>query len=171
MTKVLHGLGGVVTPFIPDRIADGYDLGPAGVAAAQRIGGKVVVTCDHATEPAQDLGHHRRRADAVHVVVAMHEDRFATLHRAREAVRGVREIDHRLRGFHLRERRSQKALRHVDGVDPTRREELTDGEGDRLFPRLVPRWGERSSERLGDRRRCRRRWKPAGGRPTPTHTA
>ena len=49
MTKVLRGLGGVVTPFIPDRIADGYDLGPAGVAAAQRVGATVVLTCDCGT--------------------------------------------------------------------------------------------------------------------------
>ena len=49
MTKVLRGLGGVVTPFIPDRITDGYDLGPAGVAAAQRTGAKVVLTCDCGT--------------------------------------------------------------------------------------------------------------------------
>ena len=49
MTKVLRGLGGVVTPFIPDRIADGYDLGPAGVAAAQRVGASVVLTCDCGT--------------------------------------------------------------------------------------------------------------------------
>jgi single-stranded-DNA-specific exonuclease len=49
MTKVLRGLGGVVTPFIPDRIADGYDLGPAGVAAAHQIGAKVVLTCDCGT--------------------------------------------------------------------------------------------------------------------------
>ena len=33
MTRAIRALGGTVVPFIPDRRADGYDLGPAGVAA------------------------------------------------------------------------------------------------------------------------------------------
>ena len=70
MTKVLRGLGGVVTPFIPDRIADGYDLGPAGVAAAHRIGARVVLTCDcgtSATEPAAAL-----RAEGIDLIITDH---------------------------------------------------------------------------------------------------
>ncbi|MEY4608070.1 MAG: hypothetical protein RL625_287 [Gemmatimonadota bacterium] len=70
MTKVLRGLGGSVTPFIPDRIADGYDLGPAGVAAAKAISAKVVLTCDCGTsalEPAAAL-----RAAGIDLIVTDH---------------------------------------------------------------------------------------------------
>ena len=49
MVRALRALGGVVTPFIPDRVRDGYDLGPAGVAAAAALGARVVLTCDCGT--------------------------------------------------------------------------------------------------------------------------
>ena len=49
ITKALRALGGKVTPFIPDRMRDGYDLGPAGVAAAKALGARVVLTCDCGT--------------------------------------------------------------------------------------------------------------------------
>ncbi len=49
MTRALRALGGTVTPFIPDRVADGYDLGPAGVQAARDAGAGVVLTCDCGT--------------------------------------------------------------------------------------------------------------------------
>ena len=49
LTKTLRSLGADVTPFIPRRIEDGYDLGAAGVAAAISGGVRVVVTCDCGT--------------------------------------------------------------------------------------------------------------------------
>ena len=49
MTRAMRALGGNVIPFIPDRRADGYDLGPAGVAAAKAAGARVVLTCDCGT--------------------------------------------------------------------------------------------------------------------------
>ncbi len=49
MTRALRLLGGTVVPFIPDRVQDGYDLGAAGVAAAQAAGAGVVLTCDCGT--------------------------------------------------------------------------------------------------------------------------
>ncbi|HVH38850.1 MAG TPA: single-stranded-DNA-specific exonuclease RecJ [Gemmatimonadaceae bacterium] len=58
MTIALRALGGVVVPFIPDRMTDGYDLGPAGVAAAIAEKAKVVLTCDCGTTahaPAESL--------------------------------------------------------------------------------------------------------------------
>ncbi|MHB1299011.1 MAG: single-stranded-DNA-specific exonuclease RecJ, partial [Gemmatimonadaceae bacterium] len=58
MTITLRALGGVVVPFIPDRMTDGYDLGPAGVAAAIAAGAKVALTCDCGTTahgPAESL--------------------------------------------------------------------------------------------------------------------
>jgi single-stranded-DNA-specific exonuclease len=49
LTRVLRGLGGQVVPFVPYRLTDGYDLGPAGVAAAIAAGASLVVTCDCGT--------------------------------------------------------------------------------------------------------------------------
>lgn len=49
MTRTLRALGGTVVPFIPDRLRDGYDLGPAGVEAARTHGARVVLTCDCGT--------------------------------------------------------------------------------------------------------------------------
>jgi single-stranded-DNA-specific exonuclease len=49
MTRALRMLGGVVVPFIPRRLLDGYDLTEAGVRAARDAGATVVVTCDCGT--------------------------------------------------------------------------------------------------------------------------
>jgi single-stranded-DNA-specific exonuclease len=49
LTRSLRALGGKAVPFIPNRATDGYDLGPAGVAAAQKAGAKLVLTCDCGT--------------------------------------------------------------------------------------------------------------------------
>ncbi|NUR32615.1 MAG: single-stranded-DNA-specific exonuclease RecJ, partial [Gemmatimonadaceae bacterium] len=49
LTRALRALGGVVVPFIPQRLVDGYDLGEAGVRAAREAGATVVVTCDCGT--------------------------------------------------------------------------------------------------------------------------
>ena len=49
MTRVLRQFGANAVPFIPRRIEDGYDLGPAGVDAALRNAVGLVVTCDCGT--------------------------------------------------------------------------------------------------------------------------
>ena len=49
MVRTIRALGGVAVPFIPDRRTDGYDLGPAGVAAALAASARVVLTCDCGT--------------------------------------------------------------------------------------------------------------------------
>ena len=49
MTRTLRALGATVVPFIPSRQTDGYDLGPAGVAAAVKAGASLVLTCDCGT--------------------------------------------------------------------------------------------------------------------------
>lgn len=49
LTRTLRWLGGSVTPFIPQRLRDGYDLTAAGVAAAKEAGATLVVTCDCGT--------------------------------------------------------------------------------------------------------------------------
>lgn len=45
-TQVLRRLGGHVEPFVPRRLVDGYDLGPAGVAAAVQAGARLILTGD-----------------------------------------------------------------------------------------------------------------------------
>lgn len=49
LTRTIRFLGGKVHPFIPNRMTDGYDLGPAGVEEAKRVCAKVVLTCDCGT--------------------------------------------------------------------------------------------------------------------------
>lgn len=46
LTRVLREAGATVHPFVPHRLKDGYDFGPAGLAEAQRLGAGVIVTCD-----------------------------------------------------------------------------------------------------------------------------
>ena len=46
LTRILRSAGGVVHAFVPHRIRDGYDFGPAGLAEAQRVGAGLIVTCD-----------------------------------------------------------------------------------------------------------------------------
>ena len=50
LTRVLRGCGASnVVPFVPNRLTDGYDLGPAGVAAARAAKASLVITCDCGT--------------------------------------------------------------------------------------------------------------------------
>lgn len=49
LTRTLRSLGGRVTPFIPQRLSDGYDLTRAGVVAARDCGATLVLTCDCGT--------------------------------------------------------------------------------------------------------------------------
>jgi len=70
MTRVLRGLGGLVVPFIPHRVEDGYDLTSAGVQAAVAAGASVVLTCDCGTsarEPVAELG-----AMGIDVIISDH---------------------------------------------------------------------------------------------------
>ncbi len=46
LTRILRSAGATVHPFVPHRIRDGYDFGPAGLAEAQRSGAGLIVTCD-----------------------------------------------------------------------------------------------------------------------------
>ncbi len=56
MTRVLRELGASrVVPFVPNRLTDGYDLGAAGVAAAQAAGATLVITCDCGTSAVEPV--------------------------------------------------------------------------------------------------------------------
>jgi single-stranded-DNA-specific exonuclease len=46
LTRVLQSVGGNVHAFVPHRLRDGYDFGPAGLAEAQRVGAGLAITCD-----------------------------------------------------------------------------------------------------------------------------
>jgi single-stranded-DNA-specific exonuclease len=46
LTRALRAAGAHVVPFVPHRLRDGYDFGPAGLAAGQAAGASLVVTCD-----------------------------------------------------------------------------------------------------------------------------
>ena len=46
LTRVLRVAGAEVMPFVPHRLRDGYDFGPAGLAAARAAGASLVITCD-----------------------------------------------------------------------------------------------------------------------------
>ncbi len=46
LTRTLRVAGARVHPFVPHRLRDGYDFGPAGLAAAQAAGASLIVTCD-----------------------------------------------------------------------------------------------------------------------------
>jgi single-stranded-DNA-specific exonuclease len=70
LSRVLRAAGATVVPFVPHRTRDGYDFGPAGVAAAAAAGVRLVVTCDcgiTATEPVAAA-----RARGIDVVVTDH---------------------------------------------------------------------------------------------------
>jgi len=49
LTRTIRSLGGAVTPFIPQRLRDGYDLSSAGVEAAKAAGATLVITADCGT--------------------------------------------------------------------------------------------------------------------------
>lgn len=49
LTHWLRRLGGKVVPFIPHRVRDGYDLGAAGLAAAEGAGATLLITVDCGT--------------------------------------------------------------------------------------------------------------------------
>jgi single-stranded-DNA-specific exonuclease len=49
LTRVIRTLGGRAEAFVPHRMKDGYDLGPAGVHAAAQAGARVIVTADCGT--------------------------------------------------------------------------------------------------------------------------
>jgi single-stranded-DNA-specific exonuclease len=46
LTRSLRMAGADVLPFLPHRLRDGYDFGPAGLDAAKAAGASLVITCD-----------------------------------------------------------------------------------------------------------------------------
>jgi len=46
LTRALRVAGADVVPFLPHRLRDGYDFGPAGLDAARAAGVSLIITCD-----------------------------------------------------------------------------------------------------------------------------
>lgn len=70
LTRVLREAGGDVVPFVPNRLRDGYDFGPAGLAEAQRVEAGLIVTCDCGTTAVETV--QAAREVGIKVVVTDH---------------------------------------------------------------------------------------------------
>lgn len=70
LTRVLRAAGATVVPFLPNRMRDGYDLGPAGLAAARAAGAGLIVTCDCGTTARDAVA--AARAAGIRVVITDH---------------------------------------------------------------------------------------------------
>ena len=70
LTQLLRRAGGRVTPFIPHRLRDGYDLTMAGVRAAVECGAAVVVTADCGTSAVAPVAELRARG--IDVIITDH---------------------------------------------------------------------------------------------------
>jgi single-stranded-DNA-specific exonuclease len=70
LTRVLREAGADVEAFVPHRVRDGYDFGPAGLARAQAIDARLIVTCDCGTTAVDTVT--RAREDGRRVIVTDH---------------------------------------------------------------------------------------------------
>lgn len=70
LTRALRQLGGVVVPFIPHRLTDGYDLTDAGVQAAIDAKARVVLTADCGTSALPAIA--ALNASGIDVIVSDH---------------------------------------------------------------------------------------------------
>jgi len=70
LTRTLREAGADVVPFVPSRLRDGYDFGPAGLAAAREAGAGLIVTCDCGTTAVETV--ETARAEGRTVVVTDH---------------------------------------------------------------------------------------------------
>jgi single-stranded-DNA-specific exonuclease len=70
LTRVLREAGAAVVPFIPHRLRDGYDFGPAGLAAARQHDAGLIITCDCGTSARATV--EQARAEGRQVVVTDH---------------------------------------------------------------------------------------------------
>ncbi len=70
LTRILRLAGAAVVPFVPHRVRDGYDLGPAGIAEATARGASVIITCDCGTTASETI--RAARAQGIQVVVSDH---------------------------------------------------------------------------------------------------
>lgn len=70
LTRTLRLVGAAVEPFVPHRVRDGYDFGPAGLARAEQVGARLIITCDCGTNAHETVA--RARAAGIDVIVTDH---------------------------------------------------------------------------------------------------
>ncbi|HEV8399482.1 MAG TPA: single-stranded-DNA-specific exonuclease RecJ, partial [Gemmatimonadales bacterium] len=70
LTRLLRAAGADAHAFVPHRLRDGYDFGPAGLERAKAVGARLIITCDcgiTAVEPVRAA-----RAAGIEVIVTDH---------------------------------------------------------------------------------------------------
>ncbi len=77
LTRVLRKLGAEAEAFVPHRVSDGYDLGPAGIRRAAELGASLIVTADCGTVAHDAVA--AAAAAGIDVVVTDHHTPEATL--------------------------------------------------------------------------------------------
>jgi len=70
LTRVLHEAGAQVHAFVPHRVRDGYDFGPAGLARARELGARLIITCDCGITAVETV--RAARAQGIEVIVSDH---------------------------------------------------------------------------------------------------
>lgn len=70
LVRGLRALDVRAEPFVPHRLEDGYDLGPAGLEAARRLDARVILTCDCGTTATHAVA--QARAAGIDVIVTDH---------------------------------------------------------------------------------------------------
>jgi single-stranded-DNA-specific exonuclease len=70
LTRALRLAGARAAAFVPHRLRDGYDFGPAGLAYAQAVGAGLIVTCDCGITAVETVAAARRAG--IGVVVTDH---------------------------------------------------------------------------------------------------
>jgi single-stranded-DNA-specific exonuclease len=70
LVRGLRALDVKAEPFVPHRLEDGYDLGPAGLVAARTLGARLILTCDCGTTAVRAVAD--ARAAGIDVIVTDH---------------------------------------------------------------------------------------------------
>ncbi|MGH7525659.1 MAG: single-stranded-DNA-specific exonuclease RecJ [Gemmatimonadales bacterium] len=70
LSRALRAAGADVLPFLPHRLRDGYDFGPAGLATARAAGASLIITCDCGITAVEAV--RAARAAGIGVVVTDH---------------------------------------------------------------------------------------------------
>ena len=92
LTQALRVAGAEVIPFIPHRLRDGYDFGPAGLAAAIAARASLIVTCDCGITAVDTVD--AANAAGIEVVITDHHIPGPVLPAARAVVDPQRIEDH-----------------------------------------------------------------------------
>ncbi len=91
LTRALGAAGARVWSFVPHRLRDGYDLGPAGIAYAKQVGAGLILTCDCGITAVEAVD--AARAEGLEVIVTDHHLPGPVLPRATAVVDPQRADD------------------------------------------------------------------------------